>query len=134
VDLIEIEPGEKNILFAGNAYWCMGKKFKAKYNGTAYDNFYNWKKETGQEIILNKSYGLFSDPKLLISKSDNSIGDAHKLLNLRSYRLQPKSPLKKSGVDLRAINIAIPIPSRDFWGNPIPATGRLDIGAYQMSK
>lgn len=130
-DLVDIEPGEKNILFAGNAYWCMGKSFKLKYHGKSFASLEEWRKSTRQEVLSDKMVGLFADPKIIINKSGKTIGDAYKLAGLTSFKLGSKSPLTKNGVDLSEFRIEKP--SVDFWGNPIPA-GRPGIGAYQVSK
>jgi len=91
---------------------------------------FNFGESTGNEFSNNIFYGnhawnepedpfkITSDPLFVVPGSDAPEG----------YQLQPDSPAKLSGK--RIANL----PGKDFFGNPLPVRGLLDIGIHQISE
>jgi len=76
-----------------------------------------------QSLSYNTSYGAFSintDPKF-VNPGTNFTG----LNNLDGFKLQPNSPCFGAGLLISDNG------GRDFWGDPVSATGSPDIGAFQ---
>lgn len=129
--LVEIDPGQKNIVFAGNAYWCSGMDFILNYEKQAFSSLAEWQKATGQEKVVDKTSGLFTDPKITMANEQQTINDADKLSTLKNFMTLSGSPLIGAGVDLGKFSIQKV--NKDFWGNTIPVDAAPSIGAYYFS-
>ena len=58
-----------------------------------------------------------------------TFNNADKLTTLTAYKLQSSSPVKNTGLDLKATFGLSSVGSRDFWGTGLPQGGKYDIGA-----
>ncbi len=108
--------------FEGNLYWSIGP------NGmlaAGHPRFEDWTAATGQELREGKLLGLFADPRLVALRLEK-LKDPEKLTSLTAYRLRPDSPCLSAGVPIENNG------GRDFWGGPVPKTGKLTIGACQQ--
>lgn len=115
--------GEK---FIGNIWWDEGKEIKFR----GYKNLTEWSNATGQEKLNGQTVGKQIDP-LLMKPFITNLTDPYKLNSLKGYALQPRSPLKNSGLNLQTL-FKIPFPSHDFFGNPIPQGNNPEPGIYEM--
>ncbi len=124
IPLLDIKQGQKNIIFSNNAYWCSGKPFFIQFDGMAFNNLKEW-----QQVKKNGTNDLFVNPIITQTKEIETIGNAHRLNMLKSYRLVVNSPVIKKGMKQANFNI---LPSKnDLWGNKIPVYSNPDIGAFQ---
>lgn len=124
VPLLDIEPGSKNIIFSNNAYWCSGKSFFIHFEGSLFNNLSEW-----QQVKNNGRNDLFVNPVITQTKKIETIGNAHWLHRLKSYRLGANSLVIKKGK--KQLNFNIPPSKNDLWGNGIPVYSNPDIGAFQ---
>ncbi len=122
----QIAGGADRGRFAGNLYWAMGER---GFNVDGYKDFRAWARATGQEMQNGELVGMFADP-LLAKDGAGLIMAPADLPKLHEYQLLPDSPAAGSGLDLRG-RFNIDPGSRDFFGSPIPAGTRPDIGACQ---
>ncbi|MBC7920973.1 MAG: right-handed parallel beta-helix repeat-containing protein [Ferruginibacter sp.] len=135
--LVEIEPKQQGMVFRSNAYWGTDGKFRLRYGGKEYHSLEAWRTGTGQERAEGKDTGLFADPKVSRMGENETIGNARRLAQLRSYQLQPSSPLLGAGLPLPTS--AVGVPTGDFWGKPVPRPAaadhrKPDIGVHQLSQ
>lgn len=118
--------GSQHGKFSGNLYWSVGER------GFRVDDFKSleqWAAATGQEMAAGKLAGLYADP-LLRKDSNGLLADPKLLHELHEYQLLPNSPAAGAGLDLRSL-FSIDPGKRDFYGNPLPASGPLSIGAHE---
>ncbi len=112
--------------FAGNLYWSVGER------GFKVDNFKSleeWSAAAGQEKAGGRLAGVYADP-LLRKDGNGLLTDPKRMLELLEYQLLPGSPAIGAGLDLRAL-FSIDPGKRDYYGNALPASGALSIGAHE---
>jgi parallel beta-helix repeat protein len=116
----------KGSSYIGNDWWnSNGKKEFMKFASLE-----KWAGNTGQEMLKGRFVGMQKEPELkgpLIT----DITDPYQLEKLTGYTLQPDSPLKNKGLDLKAI-FDIEQPATDFFGNPVLSGGRTEPGIFVM--
>ena len=71
----------------------------------------------------------FVNPVITQTKKIETIGNAHSLHKLKSYRLAANSPVIKKGMKQGDFNM--PPLKNDLWGNAIPVYSNPSIGAFQ---
>lgn len=113
--------GAQHGKFAGNLYWSVGER---GFRVDEFKSLADWSAATGQE-----KGGLYGDP-MLRKDGNGLLADPKKLDSLREYMLLPGSPAVGAGLDLRAL-FSIDPGKRDFYGNALPASGPLTIGAHE---
>jgi hypothetical protein len=59
------------------------------------------------------------------------ITDPYQLEKLYGFTLQPDSPLKNKGFDLKSVLNIVP-PLRDFYGNSVPLGDGAEPGIFEM--
>jgi hypothetical protein len=112
--------------FLGNDWWNPG----GDYRFMSFDNLSDWARATGQEMLNGHFVGIQVDPKFrghLIT----DIADPYQLETLYCFILQPDSPLKNKGIDLKSVLNIIP-PLRDFYGNSVPLGAGTEPGIFKM--
>ena len=112
--------------FLGNDWWNTDGKTRFM----SFNNITEWAKETGQETIKGQLVGMQEDPKFsgpLLTE----ITDPYQLEKLYGYTLQPNSPLKNKGLDIKSV-FGIEPPMTDFYGNAIPMGNAVEPGIYEM--
>jgi hypothetical protein len=102
-------------LFIGNIWWGSGKSLKFM----EFSNLNEWSKKTGQEMLDGKAAGIQTDP-LLKGPFLTDITDPYKLNTLVGYTLQPGSPLRNRGIDIKKY-FGIKEEITDFYNNPVPS-------------
>jgi hypothetical protein len=100
-----------------------GAYVSARGFGASKDSLFDANVYYGVEVAANDSHALTVDPKL-VAPGRGSIGR----LSLSGYRLQPMSPLKKSGKFVEKNG------GHDFWGNRVPSCDATDRGASQSDE
>lgn len=68
VPLLDIEPGQKNIIFSNNAYWCSDKSFFIQFDGMVFNNLKEW-----QQVKKNGTNDLFVTPVITKTKKLKSL-------------------------------------------------------------
>jgi hypothetical protein len=124
----QIRGGSEKGRFIGNLYWSMGER---GFHVDEYQDFAEWVAATGQETHQGEVVGLFADP-LLRKDGNGLLTDPLKLETLSEYRLSPGSPAIDAGLDLRR-DFGIDPGERDYYGSPLPANRRLDMGAHEFA-
>lgn len=124
IPLLDIESGQKNIIFSNNAYWCSGKPFFIHFDGSSFNNLREW-----QQLKNNGKNDLFINPVITQTEKSETIGNAHWLNRLKSYRLAANSPVVKKG--MKHGIFYMPLSKNDLWCNKIPLNSNPDIGAFQ---
>ncbi|MFB3881662.1 MAG: right-handed parallel beta-helix repeat-containing protein [Armatimonadota bacterium] len=122
--------------FEGNCYWQLDPNAvfaaaaKEEAGGSAHSAdhraFADWVAATGQEKAGAEIVGIFADPKLAEMGAMPAL-KPDQLPALAPYRLLPGSPCLDAGLTIGDNG------GRDFWGSPLPATGRPSIGACQSA-
>ncbi len=114
-------------IYRGNLYWAMGER---GFNVEGRRSLTEWAAATGQEKLDGRAVGLFADPAL--RKGGPALltnpADLHRLVE---YQLLMSSPAIAAGLDLRK-EFGIDPGARDFFGNSLPASGALTIGAHEV--
>jgi hypothetical protein len=113
-------------IFLANDWW--------NYDGTSrfmtFNSLRTWAQKTGQEMIKGQYVGIQEDPEFkgpLVTE----ITDPYQLESLTGYYLQPYSPIKNKGLDIRAI-FGKKTPALDFFGNPVPSGERTEPGIFEL--
>jgi hypothetical protein len=116
----------KGSTFLGNDWWNPegGSKFM-KFNNLA-----GWANETGQEMLKGHFKGMQVDPRFK-GPLVTDITDPYDLEKLLSFTLQPDSPLKNKGMNLKSVLNIVP-PLRDFYGNSVPLGDGTEPGIFEM--
>jgi hypothetical protein len=112
--------------FIGNTWWNP----EGKRDFMTFSNFTDWARKSGQEMLEGRIIGRHEDPKLK-GPFLTDITDPYQLGNLLGYTLQPDSPLKNKGQDIKKL-FNITQPMRDFYGNPVPLGAGTEPGIYEM--
>jgi len=113
--------GAQHGKFNGNLYWSVGER------GFRVDDFKSlaeWTSAAGQDAA-----GVYRDP-LLRKDGNGLLTDPRSLHQLLEYQLLPGSPAIGAGADLRG-QYSIDPGNQDYFGNPLPASGPLTIGAHE---
>lgn len=106
----------------GNAYHAQDGQYIYRFAGTDYSTLAALQEATGLE-----QSGVEEAPLLLAAGAGGAAPDGD-LKAVSAYRLQPTSRMPTAGLDLRAQGLALP--TEDYYGNAIPASGELRaIGA-----
>jgi hypothetical protein len=113
-------------MFNGNVWWNAAGSSKFMN----FNNLAEWAKKTGQEMLNGHFTGIQEDPKFAGPLVTN-ITDPYELNKLYGCTLQPDSPLKNKGLDLRSI-AGLLCPVKDFFGNPVPMGAAAEPGIYEM--
>lgn len=111
--------------FENNIYWSVDGKALA-FDGRA--TLREWAQATGQEKAGDTLLGKSLDPRVNGVNEVNEVPtltDPTSLPALKAYRLHPDSPCLKAGTPIENNG------GRDFWGNPVPQTGKPAIGACE---
>jgi hypothetical protein len=117
---------DKGSTFIGNDWWNTSGESKFMN----FTNLAEWAKETGQEMMKNHYVGMQKDPKFK-GPLLTDLTDPYQLEKLYCYTLQPDSPLKNKGLDLKSI-FGLFEPLRDFYGNSVPLGDAAEPGIYEM--
>jgi hypothetical protein len=112
--------------FAGNIWWPANGAITFRQ----YASLIGWTDSTGQEKLNGQLVGKQLNP-LLRGPYTTRLTDPYKLHTLWQYKLQPKSPLRNQGLDLKTI-FGIPYPLVDFYGNRVPLGNKPDPGIYEL--
>ncbi len=120
--------GAQHGKFAGNLYWSVGER---GFHVGEYRSLDRWSAETGQEKAAGRTAGHFADP-LLRKDGNGLLTDPKRLNELLEYQLLPGSPAIGAGLDLRSV-FSIDPGKRDFFGNPLPASGPVSVGAHEAA-
>ena len=113
-------------MFLGNVWWNTGGSNKFMN----FNNLAEWAKKTGQETLNGHFIGIQEDPKFT-GPLITDLTDPYQLNKLYGYTLQPDSPLKNKGLDLRSVP-GVVNPVKDFFGNPVPMGAATEPGIYEM--
>lgn len=120
--------GAEHGKFAGNLYWSVGER---GFRVDAFKSLQEWSAATGQEMAHGKLAGIFADP-LLRKDGNGLLTDPKRLQELAEYQVLPGSPAIGAGLDLRRL-FSIEPGRRDYYGNALPASGPLSIGAHEAA-
>lgn len=112
--------------FLGNDWWSN----KSRFMFTTYGNLNIWAKETGQEMMNDRQVGMQIDPKFK-GPMLTDITDPYQLDKLYGFTLEPDSPLKNKGIDIKSL-FHITEPLRDFYGSPVPLGLASEPGIFEM--
>lgn len=109
--------GGKTLELDHNLYWLQGEGTPFFFFPDAYySGFDDYQKLSGQD-----EHSIFADP-LLNERAYHEIG-----FPKDAFTLQPGSPAIDAGLTLDEMG------TKDFFGNPIPYGGSIDIGAHEWS-
>jgi hypothetical protein len=117
--------GEK---FIGNVWWNTGKEITFR----SYKNMNEWAEATGQEKWNGKVIGKQINP-LLNGPFISHLADPYKLNSLTGYTLKTDTPIKNTGLDLKAL-FGIPFLPHDFFGNPVPQGSYPEPGIHEIKE
>jgi hypothetical protein len=123
--------GAKDLRFLGNDYWPSGSTANFNFGSKNYTSLSAWQSATGEEKLSGKSVGYQLSPGLTAAGAAGTIGYNGNLSSLNAYRLLSNSPLINRGINVAAV-FGISGPSRDFFGDAIPATATPEIGVDQV--
>jgi hypothetical protein len=123
--------GAKDLRFLGNDYWSSGSTANFNFGSKNYTSLNSWQSATGEEKLNGKSVGYQVSPGLTAPGTGGTIGYNGNLSSLSAYRLLSNSPLINRGINVATV-FGISGPSRDFFGDAIPATATLEIGVDQV--
>jgi len=112
--------------FLGNDWWNPGGESKFM----SFNNLADWAREEGQEMLNGHFVGIQEEPKLK-GPMVTDITDPYQLEKLYGFTLQPDSPLKNKGFDLKSVLNIVP-PLRDFYGNSVPLGDGAEPGIFEM--
>ena len=116
-------PGSSDIHFQNNNYYSTADIYDFSWNGILYTSFNSWKAiATDQETTAIIQNPLLENPG---SGSTVRPADGGSFLSLFGYSLNSFSPLVNKATRIGDIG------NRDFFGNPLPATGNYDIGSAE---
>ncbi|HOK46282.1 MAG TPA: hypothetical protein PLK67_10140, partial [Bryobacteraceae bacterium] len=114
--------------FVGNLYFGLGGR---GFQVGKYTDLNAWAAATGQEKVGDKVVGVVGDP-LFRGGGVGLLMDPRKLATLLEYQVLQGSPAISKGLNLKKL-FNIDPGTRDYYGNPLPADGSLDIGAHQFT-
>ena len=116
-------PVSTDIDFQNNNYYSTAGSYDFNWNGILYSSFNSWRAvATDQETTAIIQNPLLEDPGTGSTIHPADGGSFHSLFG---YSLNPFSPLVNKATRIGNIG------NRDFFGNPLPATGYYDIGSAQ---
>jgi hypothetical protein len=132
LDTIKVSAAGTGLLIQGNDYWT-GSALATEivWGSTTYQTLAAFQSATGQEKNGSNATGLAVNPLLNNAGSGGTVTSADDLTQITAYQLQITSPLISAGVNLSALGTSPG--STDYYGNPLPASGALDIGADQVA-
>lgn len=134
VALLEVGPNglepRSTFLFQANDYYPSGGSFRLAWGGRVFEDLDAWRAATGQEPAGATAAGRSIDPQLANPGGGGTMDNPDLLASLSSYRLQDSSPLVGAGLDLAA-TFGLDPGRRDFYGQALPASGPLSIGAHE---
>lgn len=119
-----------DILYRRNLYWSPDGNLEIRWGGSSYKNVDTWSSASGQELYNGQVTGLHLDPRLESPGNGLTIGDPHRLANLRAYKALPESPLINTAINLKALFGHHP-GNQDFYGNSIPEGNDYDVGVHE---
>jgi hypothetical protein len=128
VPILDVFSPGSDTIFQGNDYWSSSSNFVISWGSTNYPSLVAWRNNTGQEKLNGQNVGLQDNPLLNNPGHGGTIGNADELDDLTAYQLQPSSPLRSAGLNLRA-DFGINPGPHDFYGDPIPEGSGYTIGA-----
>ena len=108
--------------FRNNAYWSGGSPPQILSGTTLFRSVDEWRSATGQETFAGAPVGTQADPLF----QGTGAGP-------EAFQLAPGSPLRDAALTLTDV-IGGDAAARDFFGNPLPADGRLDVGAHEARR
>lgn len=114
--------------FVGNLYYGLGGR---GFRVDKYTDLNEWAADTGQEKVGDQVVGIVGDP-MLRRDGIGLLMDPRKLATLLEYQLLRESPAINNGLNLKKL-FGIDPGTRDYYGNPLPADGSLDIGAHEFT-
>ena len=95
-----------------------------------FNSLAEWTKATGQEMLEGKIAGMQVDPWLK-GPFTTDITDPYQLNTLYGYTLQPDSPLRNKGLDLKSM-LGMDLPTTDFYGNSVPLGVGTEPGIHEV--
>jgi regulation of enolase protein 1 (concanavalin A-like superfamily) len=122
--------GATGLTFQGNDFYAASGSLDLIYGSHSYSSVSAWQAGSGQEMLNGKSVGFQENPGLLAAGQGGTVTNISDLASsLTAYALASSSPLINQGVNLASLGVTSP--ATDFFGNPVPASGPLNIGADQ---
>ena len=131
-----------NNIFLGSGQLISGKNTGSKFIGNVwwnpegdiklmkYGNLVEWADATGQEKLNARIVGMQRDP-MFLGPLVTEITDPYKLNMLAGYTLNPESPLRNNGIDIKSVTGKDPA-EIDFYGNAVPQGAAAEQGIYEM--
>jgi hypothetical protein len=116
--LLDIGSDQSRLMIQGNHYWAADGAFLIRQAGKQFSSLADWRNQSGMERLGGKDVGAAGDP-LISGTLGTVVTNALKRATLDRYRPSPQSPLRRSGLDLRA-HFGIDPGERDFWSNALP--------------
>jgi hypothetical protein len=117
----------KGSTFLGNDWWNTTGETEFMKFATLEE----WAKATGQEMLKGQFVGLQKDPRFK-GPLVTDITDPYQIGKLYGYTLNPDSPLRNKGLDLKSI-LGINPPNEDFFGNNIPVGVPSEQGIFDLN-
>ena len=117
----------KSLKFINNCYWSP----KGTFNIEGYKTLAQWRNATGQELYMGKETGIFADPLFATNSLDSSGTGNNIPAGVSAYKLSANSPLINAGMKIIELK-DIGIPAVDFFGNAVPQSKGIDIGAHEF--
>jgi len=127
--LLDVGSHESGLHIQGNHYWTTDGPFLIRQAGKPFGSLADWRLYSGLERLDDKDVGAVGDPLLNSFGQGDIVTRASKRLALDRYKLRAKSPLIKSGLDLRRL-LNVDVGDQDFWGNRLPKDTAAPVGAH----
>ncbi len=114
--------------FIANGYQSIGGGFSVD----EFTDFEKWRKETGQETLGGRLYGLNADPGLT-GPFAGKLTDPARLKFLDAYKLRAGSPARESGMNLQSM-VGIDPGKEDFFGTRLPVGPGHAMGIQEFGR
>jgi hypothetical protein len=131
VPIADVNGQQSGWEFQGNVYWSGNAPLRIVWNGLIFSDLESWRAYTGQENMSPTRLGIVADPNVANAGGGAVISNPDALEKMNAYILQDASPIINSGMKLTELFGIDPGP-RDFFGNPLPQDGKLDVGACEF--
>ncbi|MFD2248341.1 right-handed parallel beta-helix repeat-containing protein [Pontibacter ruber] len=130
--MLQADATNIDAVFQHNVYYSEDKSYQWHWEDTTYTSLESLRNRTGLEMRNGKPVGMVADPLVAAPGKGGTLGYPLELNKLQqAYTLQKKSPAINKGIPVTSITEP---PIHDFFGSPVPAKRKPDIGAHEYRR